>query len=409
MKRISFFAVVIIPALFSGCAKETIGPVKDIGIYINEIQSTGGDWFEIYNGTSAPVSLSGFKVYDDPAAKFTITSGSVPAKGFFVLSCDGTGLGGNTNFKLSSLGEKLYMEDAAGNVIDEVDFPAMTNRSSYASFPNGAKNWEETGDITKNATNGAGRAPIIAMAARTPVVPGLSDVVTVRATVTDISGITSVTLHTRKDAASFTSKPMTLSAGIYSAAIAAAGATGTVEYYIQATNTKSITSTYPASAPTKAFSYLLNTDPLPKLYINEFMAFNATCCPDVQAGINEFDDWIEIYNAGPTAVNLAGYNLSDSLANPFKFTISTTNASQTIIPAGGYLIMWADGSTLEGERHTNFQLSQLGESVGLYYLDGRKIDEYTFGPQTIDKTVGRATKGDAWVTTPRTPTPGVSN
>ena len=409
MNKISLAAFVCALTLFSHCSKETIGPVTDIGVYINEVQSTGGDWLEIYNGTSSAVNLAGFKIYDDPAAKFSILSGTVPAKGFFILICDGTGVGGNASFKLSSLGEKIYIEDAKGTVIDEVDFPAMTNRSSYARFPDGAKSWEETGDITKNATNGPGHAPIISLLVRTPQVPGLSDVVTVKATVTDVAGITSVTLHTRKDAAAFTSRPMTLSAGVYTATIAAAGTTGTIEYYVEAVNSKTIKSSYPASAPVKAFSYLLNTDPLPQLFINEFMAFNATCCPDVQAGINEFDDWIEIYNAGTAAVNIAGYNLSDSLANPFKFTIPKTNAAQTTIPAGGYLIIWADESTLEGVRHANFQLSQLGEAIGLYYLDGRKIDEYSFGTQTVDKSTGRTTKGDAWLTTPRVPTPGAVN
>ena len=175
----------------SHCGKETIGPITDIGVYINEIQSTGGDWLEIYNSTSASVSLSGFKVYDDPAAKFTIVSGSIPANGFFILTCDGLGVAGSATFKLTSLGETVYLEDNKGNVIDQVDFPALTTRSSYARFPDGGDVWEVTGDITKNATNGAGHAPIISLVSRTPLVPDLSEAVTVKATVTDVSGISS--------------------------------------------------------------------------------------------------------------------------------------------------------------------------------------------------------------------------
>jgi hypothetical protein len=42
-----------------------------------------------------------------------------------------------------------------------------------------------------------------------------------------------------------------------------------------------------------------------QLYINEFMASNATIIEDPD--YEDYSDWIEIYNAGPQPVNLNGY------------------------------------------------------------------------------------------------------
>ena len=46
------------------------------------------------------------------------------------------------------------------------------------------------------------------------------------------------------------------------------------------------------------------------LYINEFMADNETTIPDPD-GTGGFPDWIELYNAGPTAIDLGGMYLTD--------------------------------------------------------------------------------------------------
>ena len=411
MKKIFFLGSVAF-TLFSGCGKETIGPVTDIGVYFNELQSSRGDWLELYNSTASSINISGFKVYDDPTAKFTISSGTISANGYFILICDGTGVGGNASFKLSAAGESVYLEDNKGNLIDKVTFPSIPTGSSYARFPDGEDNWKVTGAPTKNTTNGDVPKPSITLVSRTPLVPSLSlgSPVTVSATVTDASGITSVQLFWKSQSSgSFTSVAMTLSSGVYSGQIPVASAPNKIEYYLKATNTGNDFNLYPVDAPTTTLSYLLNTDPLPQLYINEFMAFNTTCCPDTDSGVDEYDDWIEIYNAGTSAVNIAGMNLSDSTANPFKFTFPSTNPAKTTIPAGGYLIIWADESGPEGVLHANFQLRTTGEEIGLYYIDGRKIDEYTFGAQSEDKSWGRETDGGTSWKLWAIPTPGNKN
>jgi len=405
MKKLLFLSVIAL-ALFSGCGKETVGPTTDIGVYLNEIQATGGDWLEIYNSTSSTVNLAGFKVYDDATDKFTITSGSIPANGYFILYCDGTGVGGNASFKLSSSGETVYMEDNHGTLIDNVTFSALDNGSSYARFPNGTGDWKITGVPTQGATNGNDQAATISDVSRSPIVPGLNTVVIVTATVLDVSGISSVKLYSRKDAAAFAATTMTYSLGIYTGTIPGSATTGKIEYYIEVTNTDNVTTVHPSNAPIKTHFYLLNTDVLPVgLVINEFVSYSTSCCPDNSSGMSEYNDWIEIYNGSGASIDLNGYYLSDNSGDPFKFKIE----GSTIIPNGGFLVVWADEQGSQGALHANFQLaSATGEEVGLYYIDGRQIDNRVFGPQTENKSEARTTNGGTWASN-RTPTQGITN
>src|SRR5688572_20541278 len=70
--------------------------------------------------------------------------------------------------------------------------------------------------------------------------------------------------------------------------------------------------------------------------INEFMAANATGLAD---GFGERSDWIEIRNAGDAAGDLAGYHLTDSANDPGMWTFP----QGSVVPAGGYLIVFASG------------------------------------------------------------------
>jgi len=238
VKKLVGAALVLSVVLLSNCGDDNIGPKKDIGIYLNELDPNGIDWIELYNSTSSSVDLSGFKVFDDPANKYTIASGTIPANGYFVLVCDGTGLAGNASFKLASGGETVYLEDTKGNLIDEITFPIIDNGSSYARFPDGGDDWRITGIPTKNSTNGTAQAATISDVARLPLVPTKAQSVTVTATVADVEGITTVKLFSRKDGAAFTATNMTLSGVQYSATIAAVNSLGQVDYYIEVVNTK---------------------------------------------------------------------------------------------------------------------------------------------------------------------------
>ncbi|HDQ06911.1 MAG TPA: hypothetical protein ENN36_09380 [Candidatus Bathyarchaeota archaeon] len=142
---------------------------------------------------------------------------------------------------------------------------------------------------------------------------------------------------------------------------------------------------------------------IPKnLFINEFMANNDE---SVAGPYNDYPDWIELYNGGTEAVDLGGMYLTDDVEKPTKWPFP----SGTVIQAGGYLVVWADGIPDRGLLHTSFRLSASGEAVGLFAADGEtEIDSIVFEAQLDDVSYGRLPDGTSnW--THLTPTPGSQN
>ena len=123
------------------------------------------------------------------------------------------------------------------------------------------------------------------------------------------------------------------------------------------------------------------------IFINEFMASNEITIADENG---EFDDWVEIYNAGTTPFDLGGKYVTDDLSEPNQWQIPADSPSLTTIPAGGYLILWFDGDIEQGSLHVNPKLGGGGEQIGIYDNDGiTRIDTLTYGPQTKDISEGR--------------------
>jgi hypothetical protein len=128
------------------------------------------------------------------------------------------------------------------------------------------------------------------------------------------------------------------------------------------------------------------------LKVNEIMTTNTTYLSD----LNNYGDWVEIYNPSNQEVDIAGYYVTDDYTLPTKYQIPTGNSSSIIAP-GGYKIIWADDSTQN--LHTNFKLSgSNGERFALVASDGVTfIDSISFGPQTTDVSYGRTSDGsDSW-------------
>lgn len=132
-----------------------------------------------------------------------------------------------------------------------------------------------------------------------------------------------------------------------------------------------------------------NNPALPPIEVrlNEFMAGNTHTLADPVDGDSE--DWFELYNAGSSAVDLATYTLTDDLTEPDKYVIP----AGTVIPAGGYLLVWADEETGQNaagqDLHADFRLAASGEDLGLFAPDGSLVDGFTFGTQTNDVSMGR--------------------
>lgn len=160
-------------------------------------------------------------------------------------------------------------------------------------------------------------------------------------------------------------------------------------------------------APTPGAPNNPNSPVLP-VFINEWLASNRAILTDPADG--NFDDWFELYNAGGTTVDLSGYFLTDDLANITQFRIP----NGTVIPPGGYRLVWADGDTDQntsgGDLHASFRLAAGGGQIALLGPDEALIDGVTFGPQTADTSEGRFPDGTASPFFLFTrPTPGTPN
>lgn len=408
---LSFF---ILSALlvFSACSSDEDND-PDItaaeGLFINEIYASGDDWVELYNSTHQAKDISGYTIYDDGDATYQLPEGTtVPANGYLVIFCDDENTGLHTNFKLSSDGETVTLKNNDNEIAEVVTYPRLDNGQSYGRYPDGADNLSISGITSEGASNNESNAPAITTIIRTPLVPALNQAVAIQAELTNTSQLSTVKLFYRfNSSGSYTEVPMTLTGAYYSATIPAqgAGVTGTMDYYVEAKSTTGATSYKPFDAPADAYHYLLNNDALPALFVNEIMASSTTCCPDDDGGTDEFDDWIEIYNASGSTVDLSGMYLSDDLGDPFKSKIP----NGVTIPAGGFLVFWADEQGEQGPLHMSFKLSKTGEAVGLFYKDGREIDSKSFSDQDDNKSFERSTNGGSTWQQTTSPTPGSSN
>lgn len=141
--------------------------------------------------------------------------------------------------------------------------------------------------------------------------------------------------------------------------------------------------------PTPGTPNTLATSPS-LVVINEWMPTNNGAFQDPADGDN--DDWFELYNAGNEPADLSAFTLTDTLTDPAKFRIPTG----TIVPPGGFLLVWADDEadqTSPGQLHVNFRLSGSGESIALFAPDGSLVDGVTFGAQSENISQGRFPDG----------------
>jgi hypothetical protein len=136
----------------------------------------------------------------------------------------------------------------------------------------------------------------------------------------------------------------------------------------------------------------------PALFINELCASNGK-----QSGFhNEYGvyaDWIEIYNAGDAAVDLAGMYLTEDRKQVTYQFPSNAPFETTILP-GEYKIVWADKEMWQGPLHANFKLTAETASTLILsqLVDGQKVEiDRVDYPKEVGKnkneSYGRVTDG----------------
>lgn len=151
--------------------------------------------------------------------------------------------------------------------------------------------------------------------------------------------------------------------------------------------------------------------PAPDVVINEVQASNDSTVADEDG---DYEDWIELFNAGADTVDLHGFGLSDDASRPWRWVFPVG----TRIDPGGFLLIWASGKdrrTPGAPLHTAFSIRSEGEEVLLssftipYGADSPVIDR--LGPTSVptDFSFGRYPDGsDSWRLFDE-PTPGAAN
>lgn len=132
--------------------------------------------------------------------------------------------------------------------------------------------------------------------------------------------------------------------------------------------------------------YELNPEaPASRVVLSEFLADNENGIRDEDG---EREDWIELLNLGPAAVNLAGWYLTDDRMNLTQWRFPAID-----LDVNEYFVVWASGKDRyqAGALHTNFRLNRDGEYLALVDPSTNVISEFVpaYPPQRPDISYGR--------------------
>ena len=143
----------------------------------------------------------------------------------------------------------------------------------------------------------------------------------------------------------------------------------------------------------------------PRIRINEVLAVATSASLPLDEN-SQPQDWIELYNELAQPMNLSGWYLTDDPDNLRKW-----NFPSAAVSPQGYLVVFASGtgaSPANGPIHTNFSLSQSGETILLVRPDGQ-IASSVKPPELYPNATWGIGGGGTEAGYLRTPTPGVLN
>lgn len=126
-----------------------------------------------------------------------------------------------------------------------------------------------------------------------------------------------------------------------------------------------------------------------KLFINEVCAKNTEfAAPD-----GNHYDWIELYNASSSALDISGYGITDDETKPGRFTFP----DGTSIAAGEHLLVFCNSGdfSIADSHCAVFGISTDGETITLTDRNGGTVDTVTFGSIEANQSYGRTKDGTA--------------
>ncbi len=477
-------AMVLAPG--SESAQGTGGTPENLSIRISEVMTsnkraypddTGAypDWIEIENTSTEAVSLAGVGLSDrEDRILFLFPDMELAAGGRIVVYCDDTnaaqaGKPLHARFKLSSLGETVYLFDRNSLVLDSVVVPALNSDTSYALTASGWIITEQSTPGYPNTQEGYDAMHSVALVSANGLV--LNELcASNRTTLQDEDGEFSdwielynggtlpiklssyalsddetepikwrfpqdAVIHPGEYYVVFASgKNRTGGDGKYphtNFKLAAEGETVILSDILAQTIDRV---TYDNLGKDVSWGRVVGLDhtwqvynqPTPgmandrsgEIEMDKRMqarntsgiyiseVMSSSTGVETPFGVTSYD-WIELVNRGREAVNIMGWGLSDSVNRPRKWQFPDV----TLQP-GQYLLVFASGLTSSptgsGALHADFRLSALGETVVLSDERGNILDKLVVPKLDTNNTYGRNfDRGGLFYYD--TPTPGEAN
>jgi hypothetical protein len=330
MKKVFLFSSIMFLSAFAilSCNKPVPDPEPEPAkIVINEAYSNGGrvasdgtnygdlDWVELYNDGDLEGDVSGWILYDkEDKAKFVTLpeSTKIASHGFFLVYVDVEG-----GFGLSSDGDQVFLEDAAGVVIDHIEFGALTPDHAHARKPDGSATFAIQKPTPNASNNNVVANPVISNLTQTPLSPTNEDVVTITMQIEKGDGeLTSYVLSWKVDDAEQLPIELEMSGyaihpPMYNVQIPAQAAGAMVEYRIIASNSTGGQAELGSSYTVRDAAYVDYTG----LVINE---------------VDGNGKFVELYNNSANAISLAGVTLVKNESSTWW------SGGEVYIAAGGF-------------------------------------------------------------------------
>ena len=411
------------------------------------------DWIEIWNSTDHTVSLEGLGLSDKgDRIRFLFPDVSLEADGRVVVFCDNTNQSDpnrafHAKFKLSSVGETVYLYDPNAYLIDSCKYPIMASDESWALTDSGFKNvtwfspWfenTEEGHRKYRESISVENGSIVINEVMADPMTGLRD---------DEVGLSDnegkplkwrfpdgakipargyyLVLCTGKDRMDrIKNAPHSnFRISAENETIILTDSQGHVLDRVMIDNLPMDCSwgrndegqlqVFEIATPSlpnnqTGFNQMdINLRAMNKtgVFISEVMASNDSIATYPKAA---FTDWVEIYNSGSEAVDLSDWGLSDRLDHGRKWQFPRG----TMIAAGEYKVILCDKRTDKNsasEPHAAFRIGKLGrETITLADPTGKVLDKMRLPEMRTDVSFGR-TLGIAGLFYYDTPTPFQAN
>lgn len=120
---------------------------------LTETEETTEDYIELYNAGRLLCCLDNMYLSDDPENlnKYALTGIKLKGREYLAVEV-GDSTDGMGEFKINRQGETIYLSDAFGNILDQVEVPALEENTAFARVEDGKEQWKVK-SCTKGETN----------------------------------------------------------------------------------------------------------------------------------------------------------------------------------------------------------------------------------------------------------------